>query len=73
MKDHPFVLLQSKQFQGLYSWQRKQNWQEEFVLHDGPPYANGKTHVGHAVNKVHIMSSNDKFHTAGCPRISFPF
>ncbi len=23
-----------------------------FVLHDGPPYANGNIHVGHAVNKV---------------------
>ena len=24
----------------------------KFVLHDGPPYANGKIHVGHAVNKI---------------------
>ncbi|UZG45512.1 isoleucine--tRNA ligase [Caldimonas thermodepolymerans] len=24
----------------------------KFVLHDGPPYANGKLHIGHAVNKV---------------------
>jgi isoleucyl-tRNA synthetase len=24
----------------------------KFVLHDGPPYANGKIHIGHAVNKV---------------------
>ena len=23
-----------------------------FVLHDGPPYANGKLHIGHAVNKI---------------------
>ena len=23
-----------------------------FVLHDGPPYANGDIHIGHAVNKV---------------------
>jgi isoleucyl-tRNA synthetase len=23
-----------------------------FVLHDGPPYANGKLHLGHAVNKI---------------------
>jgi isoleucyl-tRNA synthetase len=26
--------------------------QSNFLLHDGPPYANGKTHVGHALNKV---------------------
>ncbi|MCI0667845.1 MAG: class I tRNA ligase family protein, partial [Methylococcaceae bacterium] len=24
----------------------------KFVLHDGPPYANGAIHIGHAVNKV---------------------
>lgn len=23
-----------------------------FVLHDGPPYANGSLHIGHALNKV---------------------
>ena len=25
---------------------------EKFVLHDGPPYANGNIHIGHAVNKI---------------------
>ena len=25
---------------------------EKFILHDGPPYANGHTHIGHAVNKT---------------------
>ena len=25
---------------------------KKFILHDGPPYANGKIHIGHAVNKV---------------------
>ena len=25
---------------------------EKFVLHDGPPYANGDIHVGHAYNKI---------------------
>lgn len=39
-------------FQSLYKWQREQTWDKSFVLHDGPPYANGKTHVGHVVNKV---------------------
>ena len=24
----------------------------KFILHDGPPYANGDIHIGHAVNKV---------------------
>ncbi len=26
--------------------------EEEFILHDGPPYANGNIHVGHALNKI---------------------
>jgi len=26
--------------------------QESFVLHDGPPYANGHLHMGHALNKI---------------------
>ena len=25
---------------------------EKFILHDGPPYANGQIHIGHAMNKV---------------------
>ncbi|MGH6631140.1 MAG: class I tRNA ligase family protein, partial [Burkholderiales bacterium] len=24
----------------------------KFILHDGPPYANGDIHIGHAVNKI---------------------
>ena len=28
------------------------NRDKRFVLHDGPPYANGDIHIGHAVNKV---------------------
>lgn len=26
--------------------------QGSFVLHDGPPYANGDLHMGHALNKI---------------------
>ena len=25
---------------------------EKYILHDGPPYANGDIHIGHAVNKI---------------------
>ena len=25
---------------------------ESFILHDGPPYANGQLHIGHALNKI---------------------
>lgn len=40
----------------LYGWQRHTRKDKhagsDFVLHDGPPYANGAVHVGHALNKV---------------------
>ena len=39
--------------QGLYKQLRvARHDQPLFVLHDGPPYANGKLHIGHALNKV---------------------
>jgi len=31
---------------------QKNKDQEPFVLHDGPPYANGDIHIGHALNKI---------------------
>ncbi|CAC9612500.1 Isoleucyl-tRNA synthetase (EC 6.1.1.5) [uncultured Gammaproteobacteria bacterium] len=37
----------------LYAQIRKHNeGKPKFILHDGPPYANGDIHIGHAVNKV---------------------
>uniref|UniRef100_A0A667XBZ8 Isoleucine--tRNA ligase, mitochondrial n=1 Tax=Myripristis murdjan TaxID=586833 RepID=A0A667XBZ8_9TELE len=39
-------------FAELYSWQRQRKAKKEFCLHDGPPYANGDPHVGHALNKI---------------------
>jgi len=42
-------------------WQEKNLYQKiretangrpKFILHDGPPYANGDIHIGHAVNKI---------------------
>lgn len=39
--------------QGIYKRLRDARaGKPRFVLHDGPPYANGKIHIGHAVNKV---------------------
>jgi len=31
---------------------RARQGREKFILHDGPPYANGEIHIGHAVNKI---------------------
>uniref|UniRef100_A0A224Z2W8 isoleucine--tRNA ligase n=1 Tax=Rhipicephalus zambeziensis TaxID=60191 RepID=A0A224Z2W8_9ACAR len=39
-------------FEEHYAWQRENNTGPDFILHDGPPYANGDTHLGHAVNKI---------------------
>lgn len=46
--------IQEKVFDnGLYEKILKKNeGKESFVLHDGPPYANGEIHIGHALNKV---------------------
>src|SRR3569623_986519 len=45
----------------LSSWQKMNLWKQlretskgrtKFILHDGPPYANGNIHIGHALNKI---------------------
>ena len=45
----------------IKQWQEKKLYQEiraakkgkkSFILHDGPPYANGDIHLGHSVNKI---------------------
>ena len=39
----------------LYAWQRARPSRadsKDFTLHDGPPYANGRLHAGHALNKI---------------------
>ncbi|KAI1818219.1 isoleucyl-tRNA synthetase [Poronia punctata] len=37
----------------FYEWQKENRpANDTFVVHDGPPYANGGLHVGHALNKI---------------------
>ena len=46
-------MVQQWQDNDLYGKLRKQGeGRDKFILHDGPPYANGQIHIGHAVNKV---------------------
>ena len=46
-------MLKRWQEMGLYGRMREtQAGRPKFVLHDGPPYANGEIHIGHAVNKI---------------------
>ena len=37
---------------GIYDRLREKTGRAPFVLHDGPPYANGHLHIGHALNKI---------------------
>jgi isoleucyl-tRNA synthetase len=43
---------------------------ELFTLHDGPPYANGDLHVGHALNKI-LKDIINKYHTLNGKRVKF--
>jgi len=46
-------LLEHWEMMGLYHRLREQSkGREIFLLHDGPPYANGHLHIGHALNKI---------------------
>ncbi len=53
--------LPKREPEALARWERMGLWnalrersegREKFVLHDGPPYANGPLHIGHALNKI---------------------
>lgn len=46
------AIQKTNTFSGLYDWQSKRKERDAFVIHDGPPYANGPAHMGHALNKI---------------------
>jgi len=47
------VMLKSWTEDGLYQQIRDSRiGRKPFILHDGPPYANGSIHIGHSVNKI---------------------
>ena len=62
--DTPFPMrgnLAKREPEMLKAWSSKNLYQKirfackgrpKFILHDGPPYANGDIHIGHAVNKI---------------------
>ena len=50
-----YITEQREKIIGRYNILRhlaKEKNLEKFILHDGPPYANGELHLGHAVNKI---------------------
>lgn len=55
--------------QQVYAVQQ-QNGGDRFVLHDGPPYANGPPHLGHALNKV-LKDIINRFHASRGRRVSY--
>ena len=64
LPDTPFPMrgdLAKREPGWIAEWQQKKLYQKirkastgrpKFVLHDGPPYANGSIHIGHALNKI---------------------
>ncbi|MCB1955546.1 MAG: class I tRNA ligase family protein, partial [Rhodocyclaceae bacterium] len=64
LPDTPFPMrgdLAKREPGWIADWQRRKLYQKirkasagrpKFVLHDGPPYANGSIHIGHALNKI---------------------
>ena len=64
LPDTPFPMrgdLARREPDWIADWQRRKLYQKirkasagrpKFVLHDGPPYANGAIHIGHALNKI---------------------
>lgn len=47
------VFLKSWQENNVYeALRQRRKGAEKFILHDGPPYANGALHCGHALNKI---------------------
>ncbi|MGH6983626.1 MAG: isoleucine--tRNA ligase [Stellaceae bacterium] len=64
LPDTPFAMrgdLPKREPATLERWARIGLWQRQrtaskgrpkFILHDGPPYANGNLHIGHALNKI---------------------
>lgn len=64
LPDTPFPMrgdLAKREPGWVKNWQEKKRYEAirkaaagrpKFILHDGPPYANGDIHIGHAVNKI---------------------
>jgi len=51
-KREPARVAQWQQMDLYQRLREARRGREQFVLHDGPPYANGSIHIGHAVNKI---------------------
>lgn len=59
-----------KLWKKTFNERNKLNNGETFVLHDGPPYANGDVHMGHVLNKV-LKDAVSKFHLMSGRKVDF--
>ncbi|MCX2683140.1 isoleucine--tRNA ligase [Campylobacter sp. MIT 21-1685] len=63
-----------KWFENNYAYEKmkekRKNATKTFTLHDGPPYANGHIHIGHALNKI-LKESIVKTHYFNGEKIRF--
>ena len=69
----PKILEQWEKNKVFEKIRKKSTGKEKFILHDGPPYANGHIHMGTALNKIlkdiiirfHQMSGKDSIYVPG--------
>ena len=64
-------ILKKWQEMSLYNKMKDSNPSgSSFILHDGPPYANGNLHIGHALNKI-LKDATVRFQRAQGKKIEF--
>ena len=51
-KKEPEILQSWRQIDLYRKLRETRQGAPKFILHDGPPYANGQLHIGHALNKI---------------------
>ena len=60
------LLLKHWQEKDIYKLsRRKSEGKTRYIMHDGPPYANGDIHIGHALNKT-LKDIIVKYRTMKC-------
>ena len=72
-KKEPDILKQWEQNKTFEKIRNNSKGKEKFILHDGPPYANGHIHMGTALNKIlkdmiirfHQMDGKDAVYVPG--------
>ena len=72
-KKEPDILKQWEQNKTFEKIRKNSKGKEKFILHDGPPYANGHIHMGTALNKIlkdmiirfHQMNGKDSVYVPG--------